>query len=287
MTTSPTTVGTLLRHAAQQLADVSATPRLDAELLLAAVLDWPRSRLLAERDEPLNTAQIEQFSALLARRLTREPVAYLLGRRAFYGLDFYVDRRVLVPRPETELLVERVLAIAAEHPNQAVRIADIGTGSGAIAVTLAVHLPLARIIAGDISSDALAVAAVNAARHGVSDRISLREGDLLAVLDAPVDILVSNPPYTLLHEVDQGVFAHEPHLALDGGPDGLDYYRRLLAELPGKLAPGGSLLLEIGAWQGDTVRRLTEAACPQASVRVLRDLAGLDRVIEARHDPVI
>ena len=134
---------------------------------------------------------------------------------------------------------------------------------------------------------ALDVAAVNVARHDVTSRVTLREGDLLDVIDTPVDILVSNPPYTLLDEVDVGVAAHEPHLALDGGPDGLAYYRRILAALPGKLQPDGALLFEIGAWQGPDVLTLTGRALPNAAVSLLQDLAGLDRIIEARHDSVI
>jgi release factor glutamine methyltransferase len=287
MPDSPLTVAQLLRATAAALTPLSTTPRLDAELLLAAVLQWPRSRVLAEYALVPSTQQLAAFEVLVARRMQREPIAYLLGSREFFGLEFAVDRRVLIPRPETELLVERALAFAAARTGRRLRIADIGTGSGAIAVALAVHLPHAEIIAGDISPDALAVAAANAARHQVSQRISLRRGDLLEVIDAPIDLLISNPPYTLIDEIEPGVAAHEPHLALDGGPDGLMFYRRLLAGAGAVLQPGGALLLEIGAWQGADLLRMTAAALPHAAVRILPDLAGLDRVVEARHDSVI
>jgi release factor glutamine methyltransferase len=287
MPDSALTVAQALRSAAAALAALSSTARLDAELLLADVLQWPRSRVLAEYAQLLSPQQQAVFDALIARRMQREPIAYLLGRREFYGLEFSVDRRVLIPRPETELLVERALAFAAARPGRRLRIADIGTGSGAIAVALAVHLPQAAIIAGDISHDALAVAAVNAARHQVSERISLRRGDLLDVIDAPVDLLISNPPYTLINDIEPGVAAYEPHLALDGGPDGLAFYRRLLAGAAAVLQPDGALLFEIGAWQGRDLLRMTAAALPHATLQILPDLAGLDRVVEARHDSVI
>jgi release factor glutamine methyltransferase len=206
-----------------------------------------------------------------------------VGHKEFYGLEFAVDRRVLVPRPETELLVE--LALAAVHQIGApLRIADIGTGSGAIAVALAAHLPAAQIDAVDISAAALAVAEANVARHGLAGRVRLLQGDLLAPLDGLYDVIVSNPPYTILAEVEPNVLAHEPHLALEGGPDGADLYRRLLADAPAHLRPGGALLCEIGAWQGEIVASLARAAFPAAQVRVHQDLAGHDRVVSVSQD---
>lgn len=278
---SDPTVHELLREAQAALAS-SETPRLDAELLLAHALGWPRARLLAERDHRPEAAQAAAFRALVARRANREPVAYLVGRRAFYGLDILVDRRVLVPRPETELLVE--LAIEQARRIGAGRaepllIADIGTGSGAIPVALAAHLPHAALYAVDISADALAVAAANMAAYGLGERVRLLQGDLLGPLPSPVDLLVSNPPYTILAEVEPNVYAHEPHLALEGGPDGADIYRRMLPALPGYLRPGAAVLLEIGAWQGELVAGLLRAALPGARVSVHRDLAGRDRVV--------
>jgi release factor glutamine methyltransferase len=272
------TIATLLHAAQEQLSASSTTPRLDAELILAYLLGWPRARLLAERDHPVASALAEEFTGLLARRAGGEPVAYLLGHKEFYGLDFVVDRRVLVPRPETELLVELALAAAAGRAGP-LRVADIGTGSGAIAVALAVHLPQARIDAVDISAAALEVARANVARHGLGARVRLLEGDLLAPLEGQYDLIVSNPPYTILAEVEPNVLAHEPHLALEGGADGADLYRRIFAQAPAHLRHGGALLCEIGAWQGAIVAGLARAAFPAAEVRVSRDLAGHERIV--------
>jgi release factor glutamine methyltransferase len=295
-----TTVAGALAGAAETLRATSPTPRLDAELLLAHALGWPRARLLAEGRAAVPASALAAFHALLERRAALEPVAYLLGRREFFGLEFLVDRRVLVPRPETELLVELALRFArpttndqrpttddAEGPGRSsfvVRrssfvIADIGTGSGCIAVALAVYLPHARIYATDISPDALAVARTNAECHGVAARVTFLEGDLLAPLPEPVDLLVSNPPYTVLAQIDEGVRRHEPRLALDGGPDGLAFYRRLLSEAPGRLRTGGAVLLEIDAEQGHAVAALARGAFPGADVRLHKDLAGHDRVV--------
>jgi release factor glutamine methyltransferase len=278
------TIATLLHVAQTSLFGSSTTPRLDAELLLAHLLGWPRARMIAERDYPVAPEIADQFVGLVARRAGGEPVAYLVGHKEFYGLDFIVDRRVLVPRPETELLVDLALAAAsriAAGRAEPLRIADIGTGSGAIAIALASHLPDARIDAVDISDEALAVARANVARHGFVGCVRLLLGDLLGPLDAPADIIVSNPPYTILAEVEPNVYAHEPHLALEGGPDGTNLYRRLFADAPAKLRPGGALLCEIGAWQGTLVAALARAAFPAAEVQLFQDLAGHDRVLQA------
>jgi len=284
----PMNLAALLSNATAALAATSPTPRLDAELLLAHALGWPRARLLAEREHAPTSVQAAAFGAMLTRRAALEPVAYLVGQKEFYGLDFYVDRRVLIPRPETELLVELALAEAAHLPPSTVHrpllIADIGTGSGAIAVALAVQLPAATLYATDLSAEALAVAARNIERHSLGGRVRLLHGDLLAPLPEPADIIVSNPPYTVLAEVEANVRAHEPWLALEGGPDGAAIYRRLLAMLPAYLRPGGAVLLEIGAWQGELVAGLLRAALPDAEVRVRQDLAGHDRVVVASHN---
>jgi len=287
------TIAESLHAATNRLRVTSPTPRLDAELLLAHALGWPRARLLAEREHAPTPAQADAFGAMLTRRAALEPVAYLVGQKEFYGLDFYVDRRVLIPRPETELLVELVLtearrlmqhsALSTQH--SALTLADIGTGSGAIAVALAVQLPAATLYATDLSAEALAVAARNVERHGLGGRVRLLHGDLLAPLLEPADIIVSNPPYTVLAEVEANVRAHEPWLALEGGPDGAAIYRRLLATISAYLRPGGAVLLEIGAWQGELVAGLLRAALPDAEVRVHQDLAGHDRVVVASHVP--
>ena len=264
--------------AVETLRDASETPRLDAEVLLAHTLGWSRARVLSRLQETISDEMLQQFRTLILRRAAREPVAYLVGRKEFYGLEFVVDRRVLVPRPETETLVDAALEWAKQRPGPLV-IADIGTGSGCIAVALAVHLPQAHIYAIDLSSDALAVARQNVIRHHVDASVTLLNGDLLAPLPQPVDLLVSNPPYTVLDEVDPGVRMHEPHLALDGGSDGLAVYRRLFAAAPSALRPGGALMLEIGATQARAVVDLARQAFPEAVIRVRQDLAGRDRVV--------
>jgi release factor glutamine methyltransferase len=305
------TVAQALTWATDQLRDLSDTPRLDAELLLAHILGWSRPRVLAERRISLSVSQQIALQDLVARRAALEPIAYLIGHKEFYGLDFLVDRHVLVPRPETELLVERAIAIARRLTTDQGRtenreprteqgeatlinlsnktslvvgrsslvIADIGTGSGCIAVALAVHVPEALIYAVDLSPQALGVARRNVERQGVAERVRLLKGDLLDALPKPVDILVSNPPYTILSEIDEGVRRHEPRLALDGGAEGLEVYRRLLSAAPARLRPGGAVLLEIGATQGGAVAELARREFPEARIQVDQDLAGLDRVV--------
>ncbi|ACL25411.1 modification methylase, HemK family [Chloroflexus aggregans DSM 9485] len=283
----PMIIQQALRVATARLQSISPTARLDAELLLAHILGWSRARVVAEREVVLTPAQQEAFGALVERRAAREPVAYLIGHWPFFGLDLVVDRRVLIPRPETELLVELALTEARRYADTQITIADIGVGSGAIAIALAIHVPHATVYGVDRSADALAVAARNVARYNLSDRVVLLEGDLLTPVPGPVDLIVSNPPYTILAEVDESVYRYEPHLALDGGPDGLDCYRRLIAAAPAYLKPGGAILLEIGAWQAEAVAHLLNQALPHAEVGVQRDLAGRDRVVWARNRDVI
>jgi release factor glutamine methyltransferase len=283
-----TTVRQLLAAATTLLRTVSSTPRLDAELLLAHVLDWSRAHLLAEQSYIPGADHIAVFQQLTQRRAHGEPVAYLVGYRSFYGLDLLVDRRVLVPRPETELLVELALGLIRERPAAtthtapAYYIADVGTGSGAIAVALAVHLPGVHIYATDISEVALEVARANVECHGVGEQVTLLHGDLLTPMPRKVDLIISNPPYTILAEIDADVREHEPHLALDGGPDGLAVYRRLLAEAPAWLVPGGSMLMEIGATQATAVSALAHTMFPLSQVTVHRDLAGHNRILAVR-----
>jgi release factor glutamine methyltransferase len=284
------TVRLLLAAAGRLLRPTSPTPRLDAEILLAHVLSWPRSRLIAESDYVPDMPQIEMFFHLVARRGRLEPVAYLVHQREFFGLELFVDERVLIPRPETELLVERVLAWArarlaamADNAPPCV-LADIGTGSGAIAIALAQNLPpdFASLYATDISAEALAVAATNLAHHRLEDRVTLQEGDLLAPLPPPAgDCLVANLPYLAPGRAEPGVFCYEPTLALDGGPDGLDLYRRLIAQASRWLRPGGALFLEIEPHQARDTTALIRAAFPAASLSRHRDLAGHERVLEA------
>jgi release factor glutamine methyltransferase len=276
----------LLAQAAQTLADSSHTARLDAEVLLAHTLGWERARLFAASDHTPTPQQVAAFRQLVRRRASLEPVAYLVGQREFYGLTLQVDPRVLVPRPETELLVELALeqarVRAAANRGHPLRLIDVGTGSGAIALALAHHLPTAVIYATDVSRDALEVAAANLQRHHLHEHVVLLHGDLLSPLTEPVDLIVSNPPYTVLAEIDAGVRRYEPHLALDGGSDGLGIYRRLFAQAPRWLRPGGVVLVEIGATQAAAVAALARAALADSQIVVQHDLAGLARIVVAQ-----
>lgn len=260
------------------------TARLDAEVLLAAVLGCSRAQLLARLHDSVGRREAVAYRGLIARRAQGEPVAYILGRREFYGREFFVDRRVLIPRPETELLVERALALLEGRSNPLV--ADIGTGSGAIAVTLAAERPDARVIATDISAGALEVARLNAERHGVIDRVEFRQGHLLEPLDEPVDLICANLPYVGTNEagvLPRDVVQYEPHEALFAGPEGLLLIRELLFSLqPPHLRPGGAVLLEVGYGHGEEVVKLARQRWPEADVRLHRDLAGIERVVEIR-----
>ena len=257
------------------------SPRLDAELLLAHVLGANRAAGLARPDRRLTPKQLSRYRDLVARRAEREPLAYRVGRRECYGLDVAVDRRGGSARPETELWVERALQIAHRR-GAGVQIADVGAGSGAIAVTLAVHLPRAAVYALDGSTDALAVTGENAQRHGVAARVCCLQGDLLEPLPIAVDLVTANLPYVSTVEwmsLPPEIHDNEPRAALDGGPDGLVLIQRLLETVGDHLRPGGAALLEIGASQGEAVTRLAQGLFPCAEVRLYQDYAGLDRLV--------
>src|SRR5258706_1378205 len=237
--------------------------RLDAELLLAHALEMSREQLVVDQGMSLESGQLASFESLLRRRLEREPIAYILGSQEFWSLDFQVCRDVLIPRPETEKLIEVILAkIGTNASAKPLRIADLGTGSGAIAITLATEVPAAELAATDISTAALAIAKDNAATHQIARRIEFCCGDLFEALSDPrerFDVIVSNPPYiesTVIPTLAPEVRHWEPRVALDGGMDGLDFYRRIAAEADKFLAPGGLLALEIGAGLGRSVSSL-------------------------------
>ncbi len=272
------------RMASGRLVQAGVEPEeslLEAEVLLRHALGIERAAFMARLSQDIPPSVLPGLSALLERRLRREPLAYITRQRAFYGLDFLVDHRVLVPRPETEGLVERVIALAARRP-ASLTIIDVGTGSGCIAVALAVNLPAARVLASDLSDDALALARRNAERNGVGEKIVFLQGDLLDATTELVDIIVANPPYIASDEIEwvaPEVARFEPRAALDGGPDGLAVIRRLIAQAPQHLHAGGSLLLEIAAGQGSRVADLSRAAFPAARVAIENDLAGLERYV--------
>jgi release factor glutamine methyltransferase len=271
----------------QTLAQTATTiPNRESQLLLAHVLGKSREWVMAYAETEITPAQHQQFETLITRANAGEPLPYLLGHWEFFGLDFIVSPAVLIPRPETELLIERALAITSGQP----RILDVGTGSGIIAVTLAAKLPTASITATDTSPAALGIAQQNAQKHGVADRITFIESDLLSSFvtqsgHSVFDLLTANLPYIPSADVNTlEVTKHEPRLALDGGPDGLDLIRRLLMDAPAILAPNGAVLLEIEYRQAPTVTAHAQTAFPNACITVHKDLAGFDRVVEVNHE---
>lgn len=261
-----------------------ATPRLDAEILIAAALGLPRVQLYVQFERPLEAAELAVVRAHVLRRQGGESVAYIVGHKEFFGLDFTVDARVLVPRPDSETLVDEALARLRERGGEAApaRIADIGTGSGAIVITLGKHHPTATLFAVDTSPDALEVARTNAMRHNVA--VTFLQGDLATPLGphTSFDLIVANLPYVPTAEI-AGLAPEvrtEPVAALDGGADGLDVVRRLIVTAPSLLVPGGALVLEIGAGQSVA----TSALCRNAGLvdlRLRRDLGAVDRVVSA------
>jgi release factor glutamine methyltransferase len=281
------TVDQALAWARSVLAGASDSEPIDAALLLMHVLGIDRAALMTHPERKVTPEQAEAYRALIERRAPGVPVPYLTGTRAFYDREFTVTPDVLIPRPETEHLIESALQWA--QGRRGLRVVDVGTGSGAIAVTLAAHLPNARAWAVDVSGAALDVARLNAERHGVTERITFVQGDLLEPLieaGEQADLIAANLPYVAHDELmTLAVARHEPHLALDGGADGLDLIRRLLEQqAPRVLAANGLLLMEIGAGQGARVCALAEDAFPGADVRLIHDYAGHDRVV--RVEPV-
>jgi release factor glutamine methyltransferase len=291
------TVEDVLRAATERLtASGSESARLDAELLLGHVLEVDRTAVLAHPEAQLSTDQAARYDAAVERRATGEPVAYIRGIKEFYGLAFAVDSRALIPRPETERLVEvavaevmrRLTATPRDSNDPPIRIADIGTGSGAVAVALIVALRKQRVrdefsvFATEVSPEALDLARENAVGHAAADRLRFVEADLLPpYIEAPFDLVIANLPYVRSDVVPTLPIAasFEPRLALDGGPDGLAVIRRLLERLgDGALAPDGQALLEIGADQEAGIVAAVAKMLPGWSCRVERDLAGLPRV---------
>jgi len=260
------------------------TAALDAEVLLAEALGADRTALYRAPEHRLTPAERERFVFLVRERARRVPVAYLTGRKEFMGLEFAVTPDVLIPRPETELLVELALEHLRGRP--APLAVDVGTGSGAVAVSLAVLDPRVRVRATDVSAAALAVARTNAARHGVSGRVTFLQGDLLDAVPEDdlrrADLLTANLPYVPAGEIDglPPEVRAAPRLALDGGPDGLDFYRRLVPRAAALLPPGALVLLEIAPFQAAAVRALFKPA-DWSAVTVHRDLAGRERVAAA------
>ena len=269
------------------------SPRLTAEVLLAFQLNLNRVKLYLNLDLPLNDDEISGYRELIRRRLQREPLQYITGVQEFWSLDFQVDPRVLIPRPETELLVEKALERIKEssethgHP---LEILDLGTGSGALAITLAKEIQGARIWATDISPEAIELARLNASRHDVSGRIEFRQGDLWHALDDPnitFDLIVSNPPYVSIDEYEYlapEVRDHEPRIALDGHEEGLFYIRKIIEKCPEFLNPGGWLLLEMAPGQTEKALELIRATKIFENEDRIKDYGHLYRVVLAQRE---
>ena len=279
-----TPVGRALVAATQRLEEAgSDTASLDAQVILAHILDKERGWLFAHYDQALTEEEAEDFAELVARRAAAEPVAYLVGHREFYGLELAVDPRVLIPRPETELMVDAVLDHIESRANQQVRMVDVGTGSGAVAAAVAANCPSVQIYAIDLSPAALEVAQENVKQHDTRGQITLLQGDLLEPLPEAVDIIAANLPYITSDEylnLMADVRDYEPRLALEAGPEGLDLIERLLDQAPGHLYPGGVIFLEIGANQGASVLELVERLLPQAKhIGLRQDYHGYDRLV--------
>jgi release factor glutamine methyltransferase len=275
----PATAGEALQAARVRLAAASQNPRRDAEVLLAHLLGWDQAALLTHPERLLSPAEANQYENLLQRRLASEPMQYITGVQEFFGLPFEVSPAVLIPRPETEHLVEAVLERLGREAN--VRMVDVGTGSGAIAVALAHAMSRSRVTAVDLSPAALEVARRNAQRHGVIERVTLLQSDLLASVDDTVfDVVVSNPPYIAESEVlEPQVFNYEPHSALYAGPTGLEVYERLIPQARSVLKPQGWLMMEIGHGQRPPLMKLLRA---WTEVTFVDDLQGIPRVAIAR-----
>jgi len=280
-----------LRRATERLTIAGIdSPRLDAEVLLAHCLNLSRAQLLVAGDLPMDSQMVRSFETLLTRRLQREPVAYITGKQEFWSLDFMVTPDVLIPRPDTERLVEVALLCAAKiSASTPLKIADLCTGSGAAGISLATELPSAEVWATDISPEALQIARGNAETHHAAKRVQFFAGDLFEALvplaTARFDLIVSNPPYVRRAEIatlTPEVSRWEPRVALDGGVDGLDFYRRIIAAAPNYLTPQGALVLEIGADMASEVSAICTVNGSYSDSEVFQDYAGKDRVILAR-----
>ena len=295
MMDSPHKISVTLRSVLKQAADMLSSnrierARLEAELLLAHILELRKEDLIIRPNQELTDPQEENFHQLIERRCRKEPLAYIVGQREFWSLEFKVNPKVLIPRPETEGVVERLLHLAGDEAyEKAIRILDVGTGSGILAIVAALEFPKARVTAVDNSDDALEVARGNALRYQVADRIEILEMDLMRGWNLPpndcYDYILSNPPYIPSKELEQlmpDVRDYEPRAALDGGPDGLACYRCIVANAFPYLKPGGHLIFEVGDDQAGLVKQSLQAHGGWNEIEVIQDLSGRDRVVSTR-----
>ena len=275
-------LGEVIRQAQHTLESAGIPDaRLEAEVLLINILQMPRHRIYAYQEQELTSQQGEVLARLLERRLKREPLAYLLGRKEFYGIDLAIGPGVMIPRPETELLVEQTLFMALMHMEAGeIVIVEPGTGCGAISINLAIHLPMARIYATELYPGALKLAEYNVAAHNVADRITLLQGDLLEPVQEMADVIVANLPYVSSDQIAtlQPEIQWEPREALDGGADGLDVIRRLLHQAQHKLKQSGVMILEIDPHQVGPLNELASQLFPNAVVTTEQDLSRHDRI---------
>ena len=276
-------LGVVIRQTQETLESAGIPDaRLEAEILLINILQVPRHRIYAFQEQELTAPQENLLAQCLERRLKREPLAYILGHREFYGVDLAVRPGVLIPRPETELLVEQTLFLSLMHMEGGqMVIAEPGTGSGAISINLAIHLPMARIYATELYQEALEAANYNINRHNVADRVTLLQGDLLEPLPELADIIVANLPYISSDAIPtlQPEVQWEPREALDGGADGLDIIRRMMYQAQHKLKQSGVIILEIDPAQVQPLEKLALEVFPGANISVEQDLARLDRMV--------
>ena len=266
-----------------RVLDAAGIPdsRLEAEVMVMSQMRMPRQDIFSNQENEVPPQQEQELAATVERRLTREPLAYILGIREFYGINLLVNSDVLIPRPETESLVEHALFMALMGMDTtALVIADVGTGSGAIAINLAMHLPAARIYAFDFADSVLDVAAYNIRAHNLADRITLGKGDLLEPLEEPVDLIIGNLPYIPTSRIPtlQPEIQWEPKAALDGGEAGLELISRLLFQAPAKVKEQATILLELDPEQVPAVEELAKQHFPDATTSVEQDLARLDRI---------
>jgi len=281
----------VLREAAETLSSNHIEQaRLEAGLLLAHVLEMRKEDLIIHPDQELTDSQEEQFQKLVERRCRKEPLAYIVGHREFWSLKFKVNPKVLIPRPETEGVIERLLNLSGDEASEkAIRILDIGTGSGVLAIVSALEFPKSRVAAVDNSGEALEIAQENALRHRVADRIEFLKMDLMSDWYLPkndlYDYILFNPPYIPSRELEQlmpDVRDYEPREALDGGPDGLACYRSIITKGLPYLKPGGHLIFEVGDDQAGSVLQSLQALGGLDAIEIVQDLSGRDRVVSAR-----
>jgi release factor glutamine methyltransferase len=259
---------------------------VEATVLLCHALRLGKAEIFTQPERMLTGDELTLLDGLTERRLRREPSAYITGRREFYGISLFVDPRVLIPRPETEVLVEAAIGFGrswAEGNKRLLLAADVGTGSGAIAIALAINVPEVQVYAVDNSPGALDIATINISRHGLTDRITPVQGNLLEQINCKLDLIVANLPYIPggeLAGLQPEVRLYEPMAALDGGDSGTAVIEAMLLQAPGKIAPGGALLLEIGAGQGERLIHIVRSMLPGSDIELIKDLAGIDRCLK-------